>query len=120
MGADFPLILAGATGRDPATVLLLSTLAATLGVGVLNVCGAHVNIPYSDPHSLGHATVAKLPHIPDADVLLLLDPEIPWVDVADNKPRDGAVRAGSAATPGAAAGRTPGRCAPDTRVAAVV
>ena len=90
MGADFPLILAGATGRDPATVPLLSALAATLGVGVLNVCGAHVNIPYSDPHSLGHAPTMTLPHLPDADVVLLLDPEVPWVDVAGNAPRPGA------------------------------
>ena len=54
------------------------------------VQGSSLNIPYSDSYCLGHAFTGTIPHLPDADVLLLLDTDVPWIDVADNAPRPGA------------------------------
>ncbi|KAH9932830.1 thiamine diphosphate-binding protein [Epithele typhae] len=88
--ASFPLIITACAGRNPAAVPLLTSLAAALEVGVLTAFGAVVNIPYSDPHSLGYAFHGTLPHIADADAILLLDTEVPWIDVANAGPKPGA------------------------------
>ncbi|KAI0369408.1 thiamine diphosphate-binding protein [Pilatotrama ljubarskyi] len=88
--ADFPLIVTANPGRNTAAVPLLAELSNTLGIGIISCAASSVAIPYSHPYYLGYFFGGKLPYLPDADVVLLLDVDVPWVDVNDNAPRAGA------------------------------
>ncbi|KAI0747550.1 thiamine diphosphate-binding protein [Fomes fomentarius] len=88
--AEFPLIITSNAGRNPAAVPLLASLSSTLAIGMLTVPGSMLSVPASHPHFLGFTYNGTLPYLPDADVVLLLETDVPWVDVLDNKPRDGA------------------------------
>ncbi|TBU43656.1 thiamine diphosphate-binding protein [Dichomitus squalens] len=90
LNADFPLIIAANAGRNPATVPLLSQLASKLAIGVLSVASPSVCIPGNHPCYLGYVFIGKPPHLEDADVVLLLDVDVPWTDVADTEPRTAA------------------------------
>ncbi|KAI0686997.1 thiamine diphosphate-binding protein [Earliella scabrosa] len=87
LNAKFPLLLTSNSGRDPTTVPLLSTLSSTLGIGLLTVPGSIVCIPGSHPHFLGFTYSGTLPHLADADVIILLETSVPWVDTL-NTPRE--------------------------------
>ncbi|KAI1789976.1 thiamine diphosphate-binding protein [Ganoderma leucocontextum] len=87
LNAEFPLIITANAGRNPATVPLLSQLATKLAVGVLSVAPAALSIPGHHPYFLGHVFIGKLPHLEDADVVVLLDVDCPWADATDNEPR---------------------------------
>ncbi|RPD56686.1 thiamine diphosphate-binding protein [Lentinus tigrinus ALCF2SS1-7] len=87
--AEFPLVLASDSGRNSATIPLLTELADKLGLALLSSIGSVVSVPSDDPHYLGFAISGKLPHLAEADVVLLLNCDVPWVD-ALNVPREGA------------------------------
>jgi acetolactate synthase-1/2/3 large subunit len=78
VGAERPLIVAGRNGRDPASVPGVGALAETLGAGVVHD-GVYVNIPGSHSLNLGPRLAE---YLPDADVVLFLDPDIPYVPTA--------------------------------------
>lgn len=88
--AEFPLIITSNAGRNPAAVPLLASLSSILAIGMLTVPGSMLSVPASHPHFLGFTFNGTLSYLPDADVVLLLETDVPWVDVLDNKPRDGA------------------------------
>ncbi|KAI9065965.1 thiamine diphosphate-binding protein [Trametes sanguinea] len=88
--ASYPLIITANPGRNPAAVPLLAELSNALAIGVISCAPSSVAIPASHPYFLGHFFGGKLPYLPDADVVLVLDVDVPWVDVFDNAPRSGA------------------------------
>ncbi|EIW52361.1 thiamine diphosphate-binding protein [Trametes versicolor FP-101664 SS1] len=88
--ADYPLIVTANAGRNPAAVPLLAELSNALAAGVISCAPSSLALPSSHPYHLGYFFGGKLPYLPDADVVILLDVDVPWVDVNDNAPREGA------------------------------
>ncbi len=87
--AENPLILAGYTSRYPESVAMLVELAETLGAPVLSGL-TRMNFPTTHPLSAGIEDIGGSrkpnPYIADADVLLVIDYDIPYVP-AEGVPR---------------------------------
>lgn len=75
LAAERPLIVAGRNGRETASVAEVGQLAEQLGAAIVT-SPEYVSVPASHPLNLGPRLVEKLPR---ADVVLLLDPDVPWV-----------------------------------------
>lgn len=88
--AQFPLIITAHSGRNPKTVPLLAELSSLLAIGVYTSCPSAVCIPWTHPHYIGTSYGGKNELLDHADLLILLDVDIPWVDTKGNKPRDDA------------------------------
>ncbi len=73
--ADFPLILTSNLGRDTAAVGVLAQLAERHAIPVAQPHASCVNLPASHPFNLGHAGTELLGK---ADLLLVVDCEVPW------------------------------------------
>jgi acetolactate synthase-1/2/3 large subunit len=73
--AEFPLILTSNLGRDRAAVGVLAELAERHALGVAEPHASCVNLPASHPFKLGHAGTELLGK---ADLLLVVDCEVPW------------------------------------------
>lgn len=77
--AQNPLIVTGYSGRNHATVPQLVTLAESIpGVRVLDALGSDVCFPYTHRSSLG-VRIGRDQSIADADVILVLDCDVPWI-----------------------------------------
>lgn len=74
--AERPVIYAGASGRSPETVPLLVELAELVGAPVRGAIGARLNLP--SRHFL-NAVSCGAPSPKDADVILVLEHDVPWV-----------------------------------------
>ncbi|KAI0629972.1 thiamine diphosphate-binding protein [Trametes polyzona] len=85
--AESPLIITANAGRNPAAVPLLAELSSALAIGVISCAPSSLALPSSHPHHLGYYFGGKLPYLADADVVLLLDVDVPWVDTDGNTPR---------------------------------
>jgi acetolactate synthase-1/2/3 large subunit len=87
--AENPLILAGYTGRHPESMALLVELSETLAAPVLSGL-TRMNFPTTHPLSAGIEDIGGSrkpnPYIADADVLLVIDYDIPYVP-AEGFPR---------------------------------
>lgn len=77
-------------GRNAAAVPLLAELSSLLAIGVISCAPSSIALPASHPYHLGYFFGGQLPHLADADVILLLDVDVPWTDVNDNTPQKGA------------------------------
>ncbi|KAJ7180790.1 thiamine diphosphate-binding protein [Mycena filopes] len=82
--ARSPLIITSHSGRNQATVPLLANLSNMVGIPVVAVCPSAVAIPFSHPLFLGctylHGRSHSLgSHFADADVILVLDADVPWI-----------------------------------------
>lgn len=84
--ADFPLVIASASGRDPAAVPALAHLAERFGVGVVSAWPRYVNLPASHPMHLGYAPGEALR---EADLVVVLEADAPWFPQLES-PRAGA------------------------------
>lgn len=74
--ASFPLIITRTFGRTPTAVPHLVALAETCAVPVIEYpFPAHVNFPASHPLHLGFDPG---PFLPQADVILVIDCDVPW------------------------------------------
>jgi acetolactate synthase-1/2/3 large subunit len=73
--AEFPLILTSNLGRDTAAVGVLAALAERHAIPVAQPHASCVNLPASHPFNLGHAGTELLGK---ADLLLVVDCEVPW------------------------------------------
>jgi amino acid adenylation domain-containing protein len=73
--AERPLILAAYAGRNPETVAPLIRLAEALAVPVVE-WRHRVNFPSSHPLHLGFSA---FPYAAEADCILILDHDVPWV-----------------------------------------
>jgi acetolactate synthase-1/2/3 large subunit len=75
IAARKPLILAAYAGRHPDTVAALIRLAETLAVPVVE-WRHRVNFPSNHPLHLGFCS---FPYVAEADCILVLDHDVPWV-----------------------------------------
>ena len=88
--AKFPLIITARSGRDPRTVPLLAALSDELGVAVTTLCPSAVCLPHSHPHFLGTPFAGKTYLLEEADVILVFDVDIPWIETQGSAPVAGA------------------------------
>ena len=72
--AEAPLAIAGNLGRHPEAVSHLVTLAETVGMRLVDTRGP-LNVPADHPLLVDSASAA----IAEADVILLLDVDVPWI-----------------------------------------
>jgi len=91
-GARHPLIVTSYLGRDPAAVPKLVELAELLAIPVIESVAYHVNFPASHPLHAGYQfhSVAQNPVLAQADVILTIDSDVPWIP-AVNRPSPDAV-----------------------------
>jgi acetolactate synthase-1/2/3 large subunit len=74
--ADFPIIVTRASGRDEGNVAKLASLAERFAVPVFERKAEVMCIPASHPMRLGGSPE---PYFDMADVILVLDSDVPWV-----------------------------------------
>jgi acetolactate synthase-1/2/3 large subunit len=70
-----PLIVAGRNGRDPSSVIPLGKLAEQAGARIVNAA-EFVSVAGNHPLNLGPNLLNELPR---ADVVLFVDPDVPYV-----------------------------------------
>jgi acetolactate synthase-1/2/3 large subunit len=81
--AKKPLVITGSTGRHTQSVASLVALAETLGIRI-STSDKMMNFPTDHPLCLGLQTSASLtaniqPYLREADVILILDSDIPYI-----------------------------------------
>jgi acetolactate synthase I/II/III large subunit len=86
-----PLIITGHLGRDPEAVGALVELADLLAIPVIESAAFRMNFPADHPMHLGwqFTTVEQNPTLAAADVVLVLDSDVPYIE-SNNKPSDDA------------------------------
>jgi acetolactate synthase-1/2/3 large subunit len=89
--ARHPLVVTSYLGRDPAAVPKLVELCELLAIPVLESMAYHVNFPADHELHAGYQyhTVAQNPVLAQADVILVIDSDVPWIP-AVNRPATGA------------------------------
>jgi acetolactate synthase-1/2/3 large subunit len=70
-----PLVIAKASGRDPASVPLLVALAEAVGAPVVENFHTYLNFPQDHPLHLGYDNG---PYLEAADVILVVESDSPW------------------------------------------
>lgn len=83
--AERPLIVTTHLGRDVAAVPVLAELAESFSIPVAQPGATSMNLPASHPMNFGGAYAELLSK---ADVVLVVDCEVPWFPRAVNPPRD--------------------------------
>ena len=68
----------------------LVELSTKFAAAVIMSCGSSVCVPYSHPLYLGNNFGGNIPLLKEADVILILETDVPWIDAWDNAPREGA------------------------------
>ncbi|GAA5870700.1 hypothetical protein JCM8547_005033 [Rhodosporidiobolus lusitaniae] len=86
IGAKKPLIVTSYLGRNPAAVDALKNLVELLGIGVFQSALSVVNLPFDHPSHLGVAFGGKNTFVEEADVILIIDSDVPWLPMF-TKPR---------------------------------
>ncbi|KGH28009.1 thiamine pyrophosphate-requiring protein [Comamonas testosteroni] len=84
--AELPVVVCTSSGADPQTVAQLTELADRFGIGVAENRPRYVSFPSSHPLHLGYDMGTVLPQ---ADALLFLETDVPWIPTA-MEPRAGA------------------------------
>lgn len=76
-----PLVVTSFLGRDPAAVPALVVLCEAAGIGVLESAPSAMNVPHDSDLFLGSQwnEPRQNPHLAAADVVLVLDSDIPWI-----------------------------------------
>lgn len=88
--ARAPLIVTASAGRAPGAVAALVEVAEAGGIGVIEAAPECQSFPSTHPSHLGYGTsVATHPAVVEADVLLVVDCDVPWIP-ATGRPRDDA------------------------------
>jgi acetolactate synthase I/II/III large subunit len=89
--ARHPLIVTSYLGRNPDAVASLVELAELLAVPVLESVSFMVNFPGDHPLHAGYqfTTTEQNPLLAQADVILVVDSDVPWIP-ANSKPAPGA------------------------------
>ncbi|KAJ7759144.1 thiamine pyrophosphate enzyme, N-terminal TPP binding domain-containing protein [Mycena metata] len=80
--ARSPLIITSHSGRNHHAVPLLATLSSMVGIPVVAVCPSAVPVPFSHPHFVGFTYLngkSHSHHLAEADVILVLDSDVPWI-----------------------------------------
>jgi acetolactate synthase-1/2/3 large subunit len=74
--AHRPLIVTSSFGRHDGGARLLADLAERFAIGVVSFASRTVNLPAASPAHLGHQPTAA---VQEADLILVLDAEVPWI-----------------------------------------
>lgn len=75
--AEFPVIVATASGIEPESVDLLASCASQFAIGVADPWHRYLNIPANHPYRLGPDGVGVLKK---ADVIIFLESDVPWME----------------------------------------
>lgn len=81
INAEQPLVITGYLGRNTHAPPLLETLCDKLPISVVEMVGSDLCIRSSHPAYLG-VTVTTHPAVLEADVILILDCDVPWIPTA--------------------------------------
>jgi acetolactate synthase-1/2/3 large subunit len=89
--ARSPLIITGHLGRDPQAVPALVELAELLAIPVIESASFRMNFPADHPMHRGwqFTTATQNPLLAAADVLLVLDSDVPYIE-SNSRPADDA------------------------------
>lgn len=87
VSAQNPIAVVRSSGRDPRAVAPLVRLAEVLGIPVFDPLPTHVNMPWSHPLLMRSDPA---PHLGDADVIVVVESDVPWVPER-SRPRADAV-----------------------------
>lgn len=87
MGAKRPLVITGYLGRNHKAPALLAELCDKLPITVVEMVGSDVSLR-SDHEAYRGVTVTTHPEVLEADVILILDCDVPWIPTA-GKPKSG-------------------------------
>ena len=92
-GARHPLIITGHLGRDPEAVPALAGLADLLAVPVIESGPFRVNFPADHPMHRGwqFTTRQQNPLLAEADVILVVDSDIPYIQTNNRPSPDAAI-----------------------------
>jgi len=74
--ADNPLLITGAYGKQPEDVEILANFAESHAIPVVPYRPRYVNLPTSHPLHIGFEVG---PHIGKADLILVVDSDVPWM-----------------------------------------
>ena len=93
--ARHPLIVTSYLGRNPAAVPALVDLAEMLAVSVLESAAFYVNFPGDHPLHCGYqfTTTQQNPVLAQADVILVVDSDVPWIPATSRPPPGAAIYA---------------------------
>jgi acetolactate synthase-1/2/3 large subunit len=72
-----PMVITSYAGREPEVVAQLTALADRFGLGVMELGPQYVSFPGSHPCHLGYQRNAL---VAEADLILLLDVDVPWME----------------------------------------
>jgi acetolactate synthase-1/2/3 large subunit len=91
--ARSPLIVTSYLGRDPAAVPKLVELCELLAIPVLESMAYHVNFPADHKLHAGfqYHTVAPNPVLAQADVILVIDSDVPWIPAVNRPSAEAAI-----------------------------
>ena len=92
-GARHPLIITSYLGRNPEAVPALVELADLLAIPVLESAAFHVNFPGDHPLHAGYqfTTSEQNETLAAADVILVLDSDVPWIHASNRPAPDAAI-----------------------------
>ncbi len=83
--ANLPIIATSASGADPRVPHLLAELVEDFSVAVTETSPRYLNLPTGHPCQIGRTE----DHVADADVVLVLESDVPWIP-ARARPSDSA------------------------------
>ncbi len=83
--AKNPLIITSYLGRNTRSVAELVKLSERLAVPVISSVGSYMNFPSDHPINLGPMALSLLK---DADVVLVIDCDLPWTPALTKPPKD--------------------------------
>jgi acetolactate synthase-1/2/3 large subunit len=79
-GARTPLVVTGGVGRDPAAVAALAAIADRFAIPVVSLVPRYMCLPASHPMHYGYASG---PAVAEADLVIVLDSDVPWIPKTD-------------------------------------
>ncbi|TFY62056.1 hypothetical protein EVJ58_g4103 [Rhodofomes roseus] len=85
--AKFPMIIVASSGRNHHTVPLLQTLSHLRSIGVFLSVSQYLSIPFSHPYLLGQSFDGTNPYLEEADVVITLDTDIPYIEANGSRIR---------------------------------
>ena len=83
--AKRPVIITASTGRDPAAVAALSAFAEAFAIPVVEHRQRHLSLSAEHPCHLGYDPT---PFVKEADAILVLEMDVPWVPLWVQPPAD--------------------------------
>ncbi|MDB5774236.1 MAG: mdlC 3 [Herbaspirillum sp.] len=86
MHAERPLLITSYSGRNTACVAELVRFCERLAIPVVEERPIHMNFPADHPLHLGYLAA---PYVADADVIVVLDCDVPWIPSSKQIPQEG-------------------------------